>query len=339
VRTDQYGDFVNGFVKDGCVYLAFMKDEHNIDIYTVGKDIKLENRAAIGDFPTYPGIEQIIYVPGDTNSFYLLGSRQQLPRNPGEFMRDVLSGGHGLYYEKPIWTEMQGQKLLEYQKIPYGGKIDESYNIKEVLTGKEKVCFFGFRIQKQYRKWPTSNILHYAEYNVKKKKLVQAQDIYSDIPGAEYCSVSADNFDDNLFVVFSWHGISYPIGVNGLPKANIENINSPIYYSQSNGKTFSKAEVIGQGILPLVRADSLGNVHVIWANSNGDLVHRAKKDGKWGDEQIVLNGAIDTDKVWERSNPNKNWLRKMVAEFDKDNNLNVVFTSKGNLTYAKIRVN
>jgi len=28
----------------------------------------------------------------------------------------------------------------------------------------------------------------------------------------------------------------------------------------------------------------------------------------------------------------------MSAQFDKDNNLNLVFTSKGNLVYAKIRV-
>jgi len=118
----------------------------------------------------------------------------------------------------------------------------------------------------------------------------------------------------------------------------MENINSSIYYSQSDGKTFGNVEVIGQGILPLVRADSLGNVHVIWANSNGDLVHKAKKGDRWGNEQIVMDGRADAGEVWERMRQGTWWLQNMCAEFDKDNNLNVVFTSKGKLTYAKIKV-
>jgi hypothetical protein len=237
--------------------------------------------------------------------------------------------------------------LLKYQKIPYGGKIDESFDIKEVLTGEDTIYFFGFRIQKRYREWPTS-ALYYAEYNVKKKKLVRSQDIYEKLSYKDnndkyrffYWHVSADNFNDNIFAVFSQHGIRYynPLQPKSY-KINMENTNSPIYYSQSNGKGFSNAEVIGQGILPQVKADSFGNVHVIWSNSNGDLVHKVKKDGKWSDEQILLNNSIDSDKVWERSKPYKRWLSKMSAEFDKDNNLNVVFTSKGNLVYAKIGLN
>jgi Neuraminidase (sialidase) len=118
----------------------------------------------------------------------------------------------------------------------------------------------------------------------------------------------------------------------------MENINSPIYYSQSNGKTFSKAEVIGQGILPLVRADSLGNVHVIWANSDGALVDKIKIGDRWGTEQILLKG-IDPDYVWDKMYENTSRFKKMNAEFDKDNNLYVVFISNGQLVYAKIRVN
>ena len=349
LSTRQYGGCLNGFVKDGKIHLVFMADEQHIDIYIVEEDFALENRITIGDFPRYPGIEQVIYVPGENDVYYLLGSRQQLPRNPVEFMRDVLSGGHGLYYEKPVWAEIQGQKLLEYQTIPYGGKIDESYNIKEVLTGKDTVYFFGFRIQKEYRKWPAPNILHYAEYNVKKKKLVRSQDIYEKLPYKDendehryfYWHVSADSFNDDLFIAFSWHGVRYynPLQPHSI-KVNMENINSPIYYSQrSNGTAFSDTEIIGNGILPLVRVDSMGNVHVIWANSNGNIIHKVKKGDKWSNEQIILNGGIDTDKVWEKHCPDKMWLKNMSAEFDKDNNLNVVFPSNGKLVYAKIRMN
>jgi hypothetical protein len=349
VSTKQYGGCLNGFVRDGRVYMTSLSDEQHIDIYSVGKDFTFENRITIGDFHRWPGREQVIYVPGEKNTYYLLGARGQLPQDPGEFMVQVTSGGHGICYDKPIWAEVQGQKLLEYQEIPYGGKTDESYRIKEVLTGKDTVHFLGFRKQ-EHRKWgsqhepPPPGTLHYAEYNVKNKKLVRSQDIYDNIPYKDendkyryfYWHVSADNFNGNIFIVFSWHGIRYynPLQPQSI-KTNMENINSPIYYSQSGGKTFSDAEVIGQGILPLVRADSVGNVHVIWADSNGNLVHKVKKDSKWGDEQIAMDGMIDTDKVWEKSDAL--WFKKMSAEFDKDKNLNVVFTSKGKLVLAKIK--
>jgi hypothetical protein len=353
VPLKKYGGCLNGFIKDGRMHLASLKDK-NIDICLVEKNLVLENRTAIEDFPAYPGIERLIYVAGDSNIFYLLGSRQQLPRNPGDFMTAVLSGGHGLYYEKPVWAEIKNQKLLEYQKIPYGGKIDESFDIKEVLTGENTIYFFGFRILKRYREQPTS-VLHYAEYNVKKKKVMHSQDIYKETPDSNkndtrrtrnlyvelssYWHISANNFNNDLFIVFSWQGFHFSRVENSVPKKIIENMDSPIYYSQNNGKIFDNPEMIGQGILPLVKTDSLGNVYVIWSNSKGDIVYKAKKEGKWSDEQIILSNAIDSDKVWERSGSYKTWLSRMSADFDKDNHLHIVFTSNGMLTYAKIILN
>ncbi len=350
VRTDQYGRYLNGFVKDGKVHLVFRPDEQHIDIYAVDEDFVLENRVTIGDFPRYPGPIQVIYVPGDNNVSYLLGSRQQLPRNPVEFMRDVVSGGHGLYYEKPVLAEIEGQTLLKYSKIPYGGKIDESYNIKEVLTGKDKIHLLGFRTPKQLPY--TSTVLHYAEYNTKKEKVVRTQNIYEKTPDfnkndgprnlylewSSYWHVSADNFNDDLFIVFSWHRFCFSDNANKVPIINMESTNSPIYYSQSNGKGFGDVEIIGNGILPLVRADSVGNVHVIWANSDGALVHKAKKGDKWGDEQIILDSIIDIGEVREGMRQGRQVLKNKCAEFDKDNNLNVVFTSNGKLVLAKVRL-
>jgi hypothetical protein len=348
VKTDPYGDFANGFIKKGNVHLAFWPDEQHIDIYSVGKDFTFENRIAIGDFdlPRYLGPIQVIYVPGEKDTYYLLGSREQLPRNPIEFMYDVATGGHGIYYDKPVLAEIQGQTLLKYRKVPYGGKIDESYRVKEVLTGKDRIYFIGFRTQER-RTWrdpPNPKILYYAAYNIKMRDVEQTQDIYENIPYFDpndrfrglYWHVSADNFNDNLFIVFSWNGTR---GSSKSVEIKMENINTPIYYSQNDGTTFSKAEVIGEGILPVVRADSLGNVHVIWSNSNGDIVHKVKKNDKWCDEQIVLDRAIDVSEVWEGMRQGEWWLQNMCAEFDTDNNLNVVFTSKGNLVYAKIKLN
>jgi hypothetical protein len=353
IKTDQYGEYLNGFVRDGCVHLAFLKEKQNVDIYTVGKDIKLENRIAIGDFPRGSPV-QVISVSGDNNTYCVLGSRTQSPWNPVKFMVNIKPDG-GLYYDKPVLAEGRGQTLLKYFKIPYGGKIDESYIVKEVLTGKDKVCFFGFRTQDQYRNWPTSEILHFAEYNMKKKKVVQSQDIYEELPDfnksdkprtrnlylelSSYWHISADSLNDDLFIVFSWHGFRFSKIVNGVvPRINMENINSPIYYSQSSGGTFGDVKMIGEGILPLVRADSLGNVHVIWSNSNGDLVHKVKKGDKWGKEQIILDNVIDTKEIWESWPQERLQLQKICAEFDKDNNLNLVFTSNGNLVYAKVKV-
>jgi hypothetical protein len=349
VSLKEYGGCLNGFIKDGRMYLSCLKDK-NIDIYSVEKDIVLENRAAIGTFPTYPVKKRVIYVSGDSNIFYLQGSRQQLPRNPVDFMIDVLSGGHGVHYEKPVWAEIRSQKLLEYQKIPYGGKIDESFHIEEVLTRENTMYLFGFK----NIEWPAP-ALHYSEYNVKKKKLLRSQDIYKESPDfnskdrpksknlyVEWSSnwnISAGNFNDDLFIVFSWQRYRFSRRENRGPDINVENVNMPIYYSQNNGKGFGNAEVIGQGILPIVRSDSFGNIYVIWSNSNGDLVYKEKKDNIWRDENVIVNNTIDSDKVWQRMGDYKHLLRKISAEFDRDNHLHVVFASKGKLVYAKIGFN
>lgn len=361
VNTDQYGKFLNEFFKDGRLFVAFQPyvvhlvqlDEKNIDIYAVDKDkdIMLEKRITSPDPRGFYGIYQIVAVSGekDVSYSYILGLVYERSSNPIEYMKSWRPDGPGRFYAKPVLAEIQGQVLLKSQKIPYGGKINESYRIREVLTGKDTIHFLGFTQEQVGESEPSiPKVLHYAEYNVKKKKLVLSQDIYEKTPYFDsndkrrhsYWHISADNFNDNIFIVFSWHGTRDLTDIErNKVKINVENINTPIYYSQRNGKDFSNVEVIGNGILPLVKADSLGNVHVIWSNSDGDLVHKAIKDGKWGDEQMVLDGVIDVGEVWEGMRQGEWWLQNMCAEFDKDNNLNIVFTSKGKLVYAKIRFN
>jgi hypothetical protein len=348
LKTDEYGFFLNGFSKYELTHLAFETvDKQHIDIYTVGRDITLENRVAIEDFPCgmdyWPGLPRIVYVPGDTNALFLLGSRTQLPRNPSRFLVTVLSGGHGNYYDKPILAQIQGQTLLEYRKIPYGGKTDESYRIKEVLTGKDTIHLLGFRTQEQMgsaKKPDTPVILHYAAYNVKKRKTVRTQNIYEDTPRHElgttsnehinysYGGLSADNLDDeNVVVVFSWIRNRFIYKGNAITEGNI--ILSQIYYAQCGSGKFDGVEKIGEGFVPLVRVDSLGNVHVIWVNNNGALVHKVKKRGKWSNEEVFLDGVDNTS--------SKLFGNYVCAEFDKDNILNVVFPSKGNFVHAKVK--
>lgn len=344
VTTKQYGGFLNGFVKDGIVHLVFQPDEQHIDIYSVKKNITLEQHIPIGDFPTYPGPVQVVYIPGDTNAFYLLGSQEQFPRNPGELIATVGSGGHGTYYDKPVWAEISGQTLLKYQNVLYGGKTDECFLIKAVVTGKDTIRFLGFRMGKRGAEQrgftpPMPVILHHTEYNAIKKQVVQTQEIYKDTSRLEigagkervdyfYGELSADNINDDVVISFSC--IKRNLVVKGKTDADIT-ILSQIYYSQSESGKFGDVEKVGEGLIPLARVDSLGNVHVVWVNNDGALVHRVKKGGKWNNEEVFLNGVDNS--------PSKLFGKYICAEFDKDNNLNVVFLSNGQLVYAKIRVN
>lgn len=235
--------------------------------------------------------------------------------------------------------------------LRYGGKRNESYRLREVLTGKDMIHFFGFRTQKQVGSGRyhdnIPDVLYYTGYSTKKKKVLQTQDIYKKNPYFDkrgvlrrpaYWHVSADNFNNNLFIAFSWHKAHLSIKGDTVEK-DIENTDSPIYYSQDNGKGFVDIEIIGEGILPLVRVDSVGTVHVLWSDSNGNLVHRTKKGDKWSDEQIAMDGVIDVGEVWESMRQGEWLLQNMCAEFDKDNNLHVVYPSGGNLVHAKVKLN
>jgi hypothetical protein len=348
VPIDQYGDiFSSGFVKEGRVHLVFGKEPY-IDIYTVEKDITIEEHVKIED---YLIITDAIYVPEEKDDLYLLCFRQQTSSNPVEAAKFYISGGHGIIYDKPLLAKIQGQKLLSCEMLRYGGKTNESYRIKEVLTGKDRIHLFGFRTQRQVGSgdypYNIPDVLYYTEYNTKKKKVVRTQDIYEKNPRFDekgqlkqgaYWHISADNFNDDLFVVFSWHKTRDASNIERNIIATKIDTDSPIYYSQDIGKGFGDAEIIGKGILPLVRADSIGNIHVIWVDSNDNVVHKVKKDGKWSNEQIILNG-VDAEDVWEGMRQGEWFLQNMCAEFDKDNNLNLVFASNRKLVLAKVKLN
>jgi hypothetical protein len=332
---DKYGILLNGFIKDGYFYLAFQKDK-DVVIYNIQEDIKfvsrIKSRIKIGGIPRNIGSYQDRVIPlSDQNGSYLfLGRYVKLPANPIEFLRTITSGGHGIYYDKPFLAEIQDDKMLKSRKIHYGGKIDESFVIKEVATGKDSIHFLGFRGAETPETsgpsgfaWNTPVILHYVDYNFKKKKTTRKHSICKKTPNAKsyYGPLSMDNFEDYVFVVFSW--------VERRRNSNLKETKLDIYYSQLSNNTFGDVEKIGNGFSPLLRVDSIGNVHILWVNSDGDLIHKVKKNNRWSEERIILNNLDIYPNITKRY---------ISAEFDRDNNLNVIFPSNGTLVYAKVEL-
>jgi len=342
IKINEYGSFLNGFLKEGQLYMAFEKDG-NIDVYKVKKDFELTSRIKIIDGPNIlwrgAKFKRIFSVPGEDNSYFLQGECGKFPTNPFELLFCFTSGGHGIIYTKPILAEVKGGKMLRYLKFRYGGKLDESFIIKGAVRGKDSIDFLGFRqLEKpafgpnRYQPWPV--ILHYADYDVKKKKVTGSYAICRNIPRYDehidsqfiYGGLSLDSLGDDVFVVFSWVEKKH-VKEKG---HDIKNIGSDIYYWQCSKNRFGDVEKIGNGFLPLVRADSLGNVHVIWVDGDGVLFHKMKKDNSWGEESIVLSGInICHDPAFSGH---------ICAKFDKDNNLNIVYPSQDNLIYIKVRL-
>jgi hypothetical protein len=337
---DEQGKVLNGFIKDGYFHLAFQKDE-DVVIYNIQKDMKFVSRIKshikIGGITRKIGSyrNRVIPLSDQNSSYYFLSRYNKFSANPWELFKHVTSG-HGTYYTKPFLAEIQDDTMLKSRKIRYGGKIDESFVVKEAAKGKDSIHFLGFRGAETPETSGTPGlaenkpvILHYADYDLKKKKTVRKHSIYENTSKYDknsntyfdYGLFSIDNLDDDVFVVFS---------LVEMQRGN-DNIKSYIYYCQSNNSSFSDIEKIGNGFLPLLRADFLGNVHVVWIDSNGGLAHKVKRNDGWSEEKIILNnvdiysGIIST--------------RYISAEFDKENNLHVVYPSGGSLVHTVVKVN
>ncbi|HUV40759.1 MAG TPA: hypothetical protein VMW23_03100 [Sedimentisphaerales bacterium] len=342
---DKYGICLNGFIKDGQLYLAFRKDE-DVDIYNIQKDIKFVSRIKVKPIKI-KGIahniisyqSRVIPVSDGDSSYYYLGRYVKFPANPLDLAEHFLSGGHGITYRKPALAEIRDNQMLEPRKLRYGGKIDETFTIKEAIKGKDSIHFLGFRGPVEPRSapgfaWNKPVILHYADYDLKKKKTTRKHSIYENTPRTDkntdthfgYGSLSIDNLNDDIFVVFSWVTISN----YGSRDDNIKDIKPDVYYWQYSGDSFGDIEKIGNGFMPLVKVDSLGNVHVLWIDHDGNLVCKTKKDDKWGKDNFIMTGIDILPGIIS--------TRYICAEFDKDNNLHVVFPSNGSLVHAKVKL-
>ncbi len=342
---DEHGKRLNGFIKDGQLYLAFENDE-DVDIYNIETDIKLVSRIKIrririkgirSNIISYQS--RVIPVSDGDSSYYYLGRYVKFPANPVDLVQHFLSGGHGITYRKPVLAEIRDNKMLEPQKLRYGGKIDETFTIKEAIKGKDSIHLLGFRGPVEARSapgfaWNKPVILHYADYDLKKKKTTRKHSIYENTPkfdkntdtDFDYGSVSIDNLNDDIFVVFSWVTITN----YGSRDDNIKDIKPDVYYWQYSDNCSGDIEKIGNGFMPLVKVDSLGNVHVFWIDHDGNLVCKTKKDDKWSKDNFILTGIDILPGIIS--------TRYVCAEFDKDNNLHVVFPSSGSLVYAKVKL-
>jgi hypothetical protein len=333
----QYGDIWDIFLKDGHFHFYVWKDG-NICIYklTTGSDIKLVTRINTQGSFQVTGIDDIIAISEPENTFYLLSTRSSRPVHPGEFIRDVISAGHGIHYAKPFLIEVRDGKLSKPRRLSYGGKIDESYYIRQVVTRDNLVHFLGFGRQEVHdiaEEKPIVTLQHVA-YDLKKNKAVQFHAICTNAPKLKmdrdnlfYAPLSMDVFGNDAFVVFSWLQENQP----RLTIPKLKDVNTPIFYWQySNGVT-GEVEKIADGFNPLVRVDSSGNVHIFWVDKNASFIHKAKLNGKWGESTVLVNN-LDVDFGIITGG-------RVSAAFDKDKNLHVVYPSGGNLVHSVIRVN
>jgi len=333
---------MNPYVKDENLFLPFMEyPAGKITIQKFQKNNKLVKMLDIeGDLikDSVPWVGKSLFpVPDQNDSYYLLAARSVFPTNPGEFIFDFASGGHGIYYVKPILAEVRDGKVGKPQKLKYGGKRDETFYIKEVVQSKDLVHFLGLR-QQEKRAWGpreinfTPVILHHASYNLKKKKVTQTNPIYTDTPRSDkdthteyaYMDISMDALDDNVFVAFSWVKRNYQT----IPPYGVKYAESNIFYWDCVQDKVTKAEKIADGFNPVVRADSLGNVHLLYVNSKANLMHKVKRKGAWQQANVLVN-RVDT----------KPYTDSIAAGFDKNNNLHVVYPSGDNLIHAVLKVN
>jgi len=338
---EQYGGIWDKFLKDGHFHLACRKDE-TISIYKVRKGMELVSsigtKESLGKHLQSKDIDRFIPVSGSGNFYYLLASGKRFPVNPVEFLVNFFSGGHGIGYAKPFLIEMQDDKCAKPRKLRYGGKIDESYYIKQVVQHEGFVHFLGFRMQEERafgpdKIEPEPEILHHAAYDLKKKKVVKTHTICTKTPKVEkdknnrsfYGPLSIDALDDNVFVAFSW--IQRKLNVRPI---TTKDVNSTIFYWQYSNGLAGDVEKITGGFLPIAKVDSSGSVHILWVDKNASLIHKAKRDGKWSNDTVLVNN-LDVDySVIVRG--------VVTAEFDSADNLHIVYPLGGTLVHSVLKV-
>jgi hypothetical protein len=342
IDLEPYGGIWNQFLKDGHFHFASRKDE-TVFIYGVEKDVELVSSiniaGSLGKRLTGEDVDRVIPVPGPSNSYCLLACRWNLPVDPVDFAKTVLSAGHGISYWKPFLVEVQEGKLAKPQRLGYGGKIDESYYVKEVVQHGYLVHLLGLR-QQEVPGWGSakkefeSRMLHHAAYDLKKKKVIEANTIFTKAPKIEkdknsetlYGPLSVDALGNDVFVAFTW--VRERLQPRPIPRDEIE---SSIFYWQHSDGTASDVEKIAEGFLPLLKVDSSGTVHLLRVDKRASLVHKAKRNGKWDKDRVLVKN-LDMD--------NGTIFKKCVsAEFDKNNNLHVVYPLGGDLVHAVVKVN
>lgn len=324
-----YGTLLDGFIEDDRVKLLFWKNRKTV-VYDPQDEFRV-----INTIPTVKGKhfwhERVIVVP-TMNKSYMLTLRDEWYYHPLKMLGHILSGGHGAgsMYPRFYLSEIKEGKPPKYKRIKYGNKRNQDYDIKATINDGKMINFLGFKLSRSpvngHALHNSDVILYYAGYDLEKKKITQRHDIYTIIQAPEnyhYGPVSMACKDNEIFVVFSL----YPVIPSGNPFADEQSFTSNIYYFLYSDGTASDTLKIAKGFMPFVKVDSLGNIYVFWVDHLGNLVSKRKQGDDWSKEKIILTG-LDL-------RPENFYISYIVAEFDSENNLHLVYQSKDDLIYEK----
>lgn len=335
--TREKGIFLDAFVADNHVMLAF-GEGGKIVFYDAQDEFKLTNSIHINRRHSWA--REVITVSDTSDRFYMLCSKVGFFSQPLKKLRHIMSGGHagGDIYSTPYIMEIEGSDILWYKKIKHDHGRDVTYLEKEFTGNTTMIHFLGFiqsedpRTGRPLPDLPV--VLYYAGYDLKKKKVTQSYSIHEEIIqlGAyDFGPLSIASKEDAAFVAFSLYKFPpYPRKFNYINCIKQGLVESNIYYFQYENESASSSVKIAEGFIPLVKLDSVGNVYVFWVDHHGNLIYRMKKEEKWSRKKIILNGIDIMYSISE--------FDYISVEFDKQNNLHVVFPSRGNLVYAKVKL-
>jgi hypothetical protein len=333
--------FINAFMENDrvkFVYCPILEEiwpgTKSVDIYDVLKGLdKPETSIELTEDmqDELPG--KLVTVPQMPGKYYIINSETKY--TVAQFIRHVLSGGHGYGYNKPYLAEVDKGRISRYKKIKYGGKRVENFGIAKYIIDTDLMHCLGFR----HEPGPSASTvnMYYAGYNLQEKRVTQTANVYELIGGKGFDNKSFGPWSmtckgDKVFVVLSLYKVPSPRELPLIDYIKQNMVDSNIYYFQHDGQSTTDAVKIAEGFSPLVRLDSDGNVYVFRVDYKGRLIMKKKKKNEWSDDEIVLTKI---DVLWSFVSERYKCIN---IEFDDENNLHIVFPSNDNIVYAKIKL-
>jgi hypothetical protein len=311
----EYGVYFGGYVKNDQVILTFKKED-NVVFYDVQKGFSRIKSVKITEELKWSEFEGIIPDSQEDDKFYIPCKRNTTPW----WGRIIPAPDGSVCYAKPFLAEIKEDKILRDYAVKYGGRRNESYYACEVIGGDGMIHFLGFRDGTQRKNGVEVPMLYYAGYSTEEKKVVQSYDIFEKekIGLNHFGPLSMVCKKNDVFIVFPWVIESQ----ESILSDNIGKAISDIYYFQYCSKAASKTVQIAKGFQPSVKLDSRGKVYIFWLDYGGNLVCKTKQGNTWSKDKIILTGI---DMV----------LSGIAVEFDSEDNLHLVYLSKGSLIYEK----
>jgi len=313
---EEYGVYVGGYVRNDQLILAFWNLGENVVFYDIQKgfsptmSVKMQRHEFNG----------VIADPQEDDKFYIPYGRNISPW----WVRIIPAPDGSVCYAKPFLAEIKNDKILRDYEVEYEGKRAESYRIEDVTSDAKMIHFLGFRDGVRRNNRAEVMILYYVGYSTEKKRVVQNYNILEkEMIGLNHFGpLSMVCKNEDVYVAFTW--FVSPVG--GFQN-NIEQFKSDIYYSQYCNKTAGKTVQIAKGFQSLVKLDSTGRVYVFYVDYAGNLVCKTKQSDKWSKDVTILSGVDILPGIYG--------IRYIAAEFDSEDNLHLVYPSKGSLIYEK----